>query len=132
MMFSSKNRFEDRSQNPIEEVALNDNYDNYEPQHQYHEPSEEVMKQLRVPNNSVYEDRPRDMPASTKRKPVPEASTGKKSSPISKLDAAKRVGMAVFSHMKRSEMPWTQWYCCAVVDGKTGERVCIHSFEMGA
>jgi hypothetical protein len=32
-------------------------------------------------------------------------------------DSAVKYGKFVLDHVKRGEMPWTQWYCCGIVDG---------------
>ncbi len=31
-------------------------------------------------------------------------------------DSVTKYGKFVFEHVKKGEMPWTQWYCCGLVD----------------
>lgn len=32
-------------------------------------------------------------------------------------DSVTKYGKFVFEHVKKGEMPWTQWYCCGLIDG---------------
>jgi hypothetical protein len=32
-------------------------------------------------------------------------------------DSVTKYGKFVLEHVKKGEMPWTQWYCCGLVDG---------------
>ncbi|PMD59482.1 uncharacterized protein K444DRAFT_613441 [Hyaloscypha bicolor E] len=89
------------------------------------------------------------------RKPVPTADPRGPPKPIGSLlqqakgamptsfagakDSAMKYGKFVLDHVKKGEMPWTQWYCCGLVNGaecetenhrlhkeckKCGHRVC--------
>jgi hypothetical protein len=37
-------------------------------------------------------------------------------------DSAMKYGKFVLNHVKKGEMPWTQWYCCGLVNGV---EVCV-------
>jgi len=89
----------------MDEVALNDLY---EPQHQYQEPNEEVERQLNVSSSSDIE------PQVIRRKSVLPPDAGR----VSRItEKAKGYGRFWFDHVKKGEMPWTQWHCCGIVEG---------------
>ncbi|KAF8852247.1 hypothetical protein BDZ45DRAFT_678508 [Acephala macrosclerotiorum] len=77
---------------------------------------------------------PAYVPPLPQRKPIPPPrtvtesttnSTKAKGGAKEKLEKytskAKDVGKFWLDHVKRGEMPWTQWYCCGIVDGKECE-----------
>ncbi|KUJ21523.1 uncharacterized protein LY89DRAFT_777951 [Mollisia scopiformis] len=120
-MSSSKNPSSDP--NAMENIPLQDNY---EPQHQYQEPSEEVERQLKVATASPDLEPQNTKAPAPKRKPGPPPrtgtgdtqSSGRKEGAVSKITGkAKGYGKSWWGHVKKGEMPWIQWYCCGVVDG---------------
>lgn len=138
-MSSAKDHLQVPNQDSLEEIDLNNKkidkgkgkeIDHYEPQHQYQEPSEEVMQQLNLPNSSTHRADSSNPPSVDHESAAEYTTTGRYGGTVSKLGMAKAAGRRLFGHMKRSEMPWTQWYCCAVVNSKTGERVRGHCYEM--
>jgi hypothetical protein len=72
------------------------------------------------------------------RKPVPTANPRGPPKPTGSLlqqakgamptsfveakDSAMKYGKFVLNHVKKGEMPWTQWYCCGLVNGV---EVCV-------
>lgn len=44
-------------------------------------------------------------------------------------NSAVKYSKFVLEHVKKGEMPWTQWYCCGVVDGHEVSLQCLPSFS---
>ncbi|PMD28995.1 hypothetical protein L207DRAFT_593863 [Hyaloscypha variabilis F] len=73
------------------------------------------------------------------RKPVPAPKrqptlleTAKGALPTSfsgAKDSALKYGKFVLEHVKKGEMPWTQWYCCGVVGGSEVRSTFFHFFQ---
>ncbi|CZR69659.1 uncharacterized protein PAC_19559 [Phialocephala subalpina] len=111
--------------------------ESHEPQ--YRDPSPEVEAQLHSttasPDTQIQDQPPAYAPPLPERKPVPpRPNTASSTTSSTKQDGgkgkeklkemagkAKEAGKFWLDHVKRGEMPWTQWYCCGVVDGKECE-----------